>query len=128
MSVVKEKTQLDFVLKAHPEAIGQKIEQKDRHNDVFKTYSCFKELETADFETQNPEMKFSIQPRTHFIPSNNSPLSGKICKVKGPGSNLLQPAEGSRLNFSNQLTESSSAVTGRATELCSCPQAPEYRN
>ncbi|WP_440948434.1 hypothetical protein ACSAZL_09510 [Methanosarcina sp. T3] len=128
MSVVKKKTQLDFVLKAHHGAIGQNIEQKDRHDDVFKTYSCFKEFETADFETQNPEMKFSIQHDTYFTPSNTSPLSGKIRKVKEPGLKLLQPAEGSLSNFFDQLTESHLAVAGRAKELCSCPQAPEYRN
>lgn len=130
MSVVKEKPQLYFVLKAHPEAMGQKIEQRDRHDDAFETYSCFKELETADFETKNPD-KFSIQPYNYLFPSNTSTtstLSGKICKVKEPGLNLLQPAERNRSNFSNQLTESSSDITGRETELCSCPQAPEYRN
>lgn len=124
MSIVKEKPQLDFVLKAHPGVIGQEIEQKDRHDDALKIYSCLKEFETANFETLNPKMKFSIQPGTYFIPSNTSTLSGKICKVEESCFNFLQAAERSRLNF-NQLTESNSVVTDRATELCSCPEAPE---
>jgi hypothetical protein len=127
MSIVKEKPQLDPVLKAHPGAAGQEFEQKERHNDALEIYSCFKEFETANFETLNPKMKFSIQPTTYFVPSNASTLSGKICKVKEQGLNFLQPAEISRLNF-NQLTESHSVVTDRATELCSCPKAPELRN
>lgn len=127
MWIVKEKPQLDLVLKAHPGATGQKIEQKDRHDDALNTYSCFKEFETANFETLNPKMKFSIQPTTYFISSNASTLSGKICKVEESGLNLLQTAETSHLNF-NQLTESYSVVTGRATELSSCPEAPENRN
>ncbi|MHC1754222.1 MAG: hypothetical protein AB9861_02105 [Methanosarcina sp.] len=126
MSIVKEKPQLDLVL-AHPEATGQEIEQKDRHNDALKIYSCFKEFETANFETLNPKMKFSIQPTTCFIPSNASTLSGKICKVKESGLNLLQTAETGHLNF-NQLTESYSVVTGRAIKLLSCPETPENRN
>ncbi|KKG10965.1 hypothetical protein EO95_13180 [Methanosarcina sp. 1.H.T.1A.1] len=127
MSIVKEKPQLDFVLKAHPGAIGQGIKQKDRSNNALKIYSCFKEFETANFETLNPNMKFSIQPGTYFVPSNTSTLSGKLFKVKESGFNFLQPAERSRLNF-NQLTESYSIVTGRATEFCSCPEAPESGN
>ena len=117
MSIVKEKPQLDPVLKAQPGAGGQEIEQKDRQDNVFKIYSCLKEFETANFETPNPEMKFSIQskpsiqpdtnfpatnlpdtdlPITHLIPSNLRSLSRKICRVAESGLNLLQPA---RNNF-----------------------------
>lgn len=127
MSIVKEKPQLDPVLKAHPGAIGQEIEQKNRHDDALKLYSCLKEFETANFETLNPKMKFSIQSCTYPIPQNPSSLSGKISTVEESGFNFLQAAERSRLNF-NQLTESHSVVTGRAPELCSCPEAPESRN
>ena len=56
MSIVNEKPQLDLVL-ALPRATGQEIEQKERHNDAFKICSCFKEFETANFETRNPKMK-----------------------------------------------------------------------
>lgn len=126
MSIVNEKPQLDLVL-ALPGAIRQEIEQKDRHNGELKIFSCFKEFKTANFETRNPKMKFSIQPGTHLISLNASPLSGKICKVDESGLNFLQPAETGYLNF-NQLTESYSIVTGRALELNSCPKAPENRN
>ena len=127
MSIVKEKTQLDLVLKAHPGAIGQEIEQKDRHDDALKIYSCLKEFETAIFETLNPKMKFSIQSGTYPIPPNPSSLSGKISGVEESGFNFLQAVERSRLNF-NQLTESHSVVTGRVPELCSCPETPESGN
>ncbi|MDD3248615.1 MAG: hypothetical protein PHF18_17440 [Methanosarcina sp.] len=124
MSIVKEKPQLDLVLKTHPGVIGQEIEQKNRHDDAIKIYSCFKEFEKVNFETLNPKMNFSIQSGTYPIPPNTSTLSGKISGVEKSGLNPLQAAEKSRLNF-NQLTESYSIVTGRAPELCSCPKAPE---
>ncbi|AKB78761.1 hypothetical protein MSHOH_2278 [Methanosarcina horonobensis HB-1 = JCM 15518] len=126
MSIVKEKPRLDLVL-AHPGATGQEFEQKDRHNDALKTYSCFKEFETANFETRNPEMKLFIHPGTYFTPSNVRSLSGKICKVEESGLCFLQTAERNYQNF-NLLTESYSFLTGRASELCSCPEAPENRN
>lgn len=126
MSIVIEKPQLDYVL-AHPGANGQEIEQKDRRNDVFKIYSCFKESRTANFETQNPKIKFSIQPSVYSVSSNASTLSGKICRVEESGLNFLPTAEICYLNF-NQLTESYSIVTGRASGLCSCPEAPVNRN
>lgn len=125
MSIVYKKPQLDLVL-ALPGATGQEIEQKDRNNDSLKIYSCFKEFEAADFETPNPKMKFSIQPSVYSISSNASTLSGKICDIKESGLNLLQTAETGYLNF-NQLTESYSVITGRASELSSCPKAPENR-
>jgi len=130
MSIVKEKPQLDLVLKTHPGVIGQEIEQKNRHDDTLKIYSYFKEFESVNFETLNPKMKFSIQSGTCSILPNASTLSGKISGVEESGFNFLQPAERSRLNF-NQLTESYSIVTGRTPELCSCPktpEAPEARN
>ncbi len=130
MSIVKEKPQLDLVLKAHPGVIGQEIEQKNRHDDTLKTYSCFKEFETVNSETLNPKMKFSIQSGTYSILPNPRSLYGKISGIEESGFNFLQAAEKSRLNF-NQLTESYSIVTGRAPELCSCPktpEAPESRN
>lgn len=108
MSIVNEKPQLDLVL-ALPGATGQEIEQKDRNNDSLKIYRCFKEFETSDFETLNPKMKPYIQPGVYSNSSNASTLSGKICKV-------------------NQLTESYSVITGRASNLRSCPKAPENRD
>ena len=143
MSIVKEKPQLDLVLKAHPGVIGQEIEQKNRHDDTLKIYSYFKELnrhddtlkiysyfkefESVNFETLNPKMKFSIQSGTCSILPNASTLSGKISGVEKSGLNPLQTAERSHFNF-NQLTESYSIVTGRTPELCSCPKTPEARN
>lgn len=126
MSIVNEKPQLDLVL-ALPGATGQEIEQKYRHNDALKIYSCFKEFETANFETLNPKMKFSVQPAVYFIPSNASTLSGNICKVEESGLTFLQDVETGYLNF-NQITESYSVLTGRAAEPGSCPKAPENRN
>lgn len=126
MSIVNKKPQLDLVF-ALPGAIGQEIEQKERHNDAIKNYSCFKEFEAANFETRNPKMKFSIQPGVYSISSNTRTLSGKTCKVEEPGLTFLQTAETVYLNF-NRLSESYSVVTGRALEFLSCPEAPENRN
>lgn len=125
MSIVNEKPQLDLVL-ALPEVIRQEIEQKERHNDAFKICSCFKEFETAYLETQNPRMKFSIQPSAYSISSNTSTLSGNVCKVEESGLTFLQAAEIDYLSF-NPLTESNSILTGRASEFLSCPEAPENR-
>lgn len=125
MSIVNEKPQLDLVL-ALPGATGQEIEQKERYNDALKIYSCFKEFETADFETRNSKMKFSIQPGEYFV-SNTSTLSGNVCKVKEAGLTFLHTAEIGYLNF-NWLIESHPVVAGRASEFLSCPQAPENRN
>jgi uncharacterized phage infection (PIP) family protein YhgE len=122
MSIVREKPQLDFVLNAHPGVIGQKIEQKDKSNAVFKISSCLKELETANFETLNPEIKFSIQPGAYHIQSNASTQFAGTCKVEETGSELLQIAGKNSLNF-NQLTENRSAVTGRSGELRACPDS-----
>lgn len=126
MSIVNEKPQLDLVL-ALPGANGQEIEQKDRNNDSLKIYRCFKEFETSDFETLNPKMKPYIQPGVYSNSSNASTLSGKICKVEESCLDLLQTSETGYLNF-NQLTESYSVITGRASKLRSCPKAPENRD
>lgn len=126
MSIVNEKPQLDPVL-ALPGVCGQEIEQEERHNDAFKICSCIKELETANYETRNPKMKLSIRPSVYFISSNASTLSGKICKVEESCLTFLQTVESGYPGFNN-LTESYSIVTGRALELCSCPEAPENRN
>lgn len=60
MQITNEKPQIDDVIEAHIRANGHKIEQKDRHNDAFEFYSCFREFKTANFETQNPEVKYLI--------------------------------------------------------------------
>jgi hypothetical protein len=126
MSIVKEKPQLDFVLSL-PGATGHEIEQTDRHNNALKIYSCFKEFETANFETRNPKMRSSIQSIAYYIPSSTSTLSGKMCKFEESGLTFLQTAETGYPNF-KQLTESYSVVTGRASEQGSCPEAPENKN
>ena len=125
MSIVNEKPQLDLVL-ALPGATGQEIEQKERNNDALKICSCFKEFETANFETRNPKMKFSIQPGEYFV-SNTSTLSGNVYKVKEAGLTFLDTAETGYLNF-NRLAESYPVVAGRASEFLSRPEAPENRN
>ena len=127
MSIVKEKPHLDYVL-ACPGAIGQEYEQKDRHDDTLKILVCFKEFETANLETLNPEMKFSIQPDTYFTSSNTGTLSGKICKVEESVLPYLHTSKtADNLNF-NLLTESYSIVIGRASEFRSCPEAPGNGN
>lgn len=126
MSIVNEKPQLDLVL-ALPGAFGQEFKQKERHNDTLKIFSCFKEFETANFETLNPKMRFPIQPSVYSVSSNTSTLSGNVCRVEESGLTFLQTAETACLNF-NRLFESYSIVTGRASEFLSCPEAPENRN
>jgi len=122
MQIVKEKPQIDLVLKAYIPAIRQEIEQKDRHIDALKIYSCLNEFETANFETQNPEMK-------HLISFNTSTLSGNTYKVVESGLNLLQTAEEHSLNFNLELTETGlQVVTGWTAEPCFCPLVLEDWN
>jgi hypothetical protein len=64
MQITNEKPQIDDVIEAHIRANGQKIEQKERLNNAFEIYSCFREFKTANSETQNPEMKY-------LVPFNN---------------------------------------------------------
>jgi hypothetical protein len=56
MQIIYENPQIDDVIKAHIRANGHEIEQKDSYNDAFEIYSCFKEFDTANFETQNSEV------------------------------------------------------------------------
>lgn len=114
MQLIK-KPEIDLVLEAQKGAARQKIEQKGRYTDELKTYSCFKELETANFETLNPEMRF-------FITYSNNPLSDSTCKAGKPGLLFLQTAEKDFSGFNLQLTENVlQVVAGNATEYCSCP-------
>jgi len=93
MSIVKKKPYLDPVLKAQFRAGGQEIKQKDRHDDVFKIYSCLKEFETANDETLNPEMKFSIQSKPSIQPDTNFPATNladtDLADTDLPATNLL---------------------------------------
>ena len=110
MQIVKEKPQIDLVLKAYILVIRQEIEQKDRHIDALKIYNCLNEFETANFETQNPEMKY-------LISFNTSTLSGNTYKVVESGLNLLQSAENDSLNTNLELTETGlQVVTGWTAE------------
>ncbi|WP_410509883.1 hypothetical protein RSJ42_07070 [Methanosarcina hadiensis] len=126
MSIVNEKPQLDPVL-ALPGATGQEFKQKERHNDALKILSCFKEFETVNFETRNPEMNFPIQSSVYSVISKTSTLTGNVCRVEESGLTFLQTAETACLNF-NRLFESYSIVTGRASEFLSCQEAPENKN
>lgn len=118
MQLIK-KPKIDLVLKAHKGASRQEVKQKDRYTDKFKTYSCLKEFETANFETRNPKIRFSISSSTL---SNNY-------KVEKPGLAFLQTTNKDILNLNLWLTENRlQAVTGQATEYCSCPLTPEVGN
>jgi hypothetical protein len=115
-----EKPKIDRVLETHKETARQEVEQKDRYTDKLKTHSCLKEFETANFETRNPEMRFSIPSST---------LSGNTCKVEEQYPAFLQTAKKGLLDFNLRLTENRlQAVTGQATEYCSCPLTPEVGN
>ncbi|MDP4197590.1 MAG: hypothetical protein Q8940_21270 [Bacteroidota bacterium] len=120
MQLIK-KPEIDLVLKAYKGAARQEIEQKDRFTKL-KTHGCLKELKTANFETQNPKMKF-------YIISSTSALSGNTCKVEEQSPAFLQTAKKGLLDFNLRLTENClQAVTGQATEYCSCPLTPEVGN
>jgi hypothetical protein len=121
MQLIK-KPEIDLVLKAYKGAARQEIEQKDRFTDKQKTHGCLKELKTAKFETQNPKMRF-------YIISSTSALSGNTCKIEEQSSAFLQTANKGLLDFNLLLTENRlQAVTGQATECCSCPLTPEVGN
>lgn len=121
MQLIK-KPEIDLVLEAQKGVSRQKIEQKGRYTDKLKTYSCFKELETANFETLNPEMRL-------FITYSNSTLSGSTCKAEKPGFAILQTVKKGFSGFNLQLTENVlQIVTGNATECCSCPLTQRVGN
>jgi hypothetical protein len=125
------KPEIDLVLEAQKGVARQKVEQKGRYIDKFKTYSCLKEFEIANFETLNPEMRF-------FITYSNSTLSGSTCKAGKTGSafkagkiglSSIQTAKKDFSGFNLQLTENFlQVVTGNATEYCSCPLIQEAGN
>jgi hypothetical protein len=122
MQIIKEKPQIDFVLKAHSGAIRQEIEQKDRYTDALKNCSSLKEFETAKLETQNPKMKFAIL-------SNTGTLSGNTCKVEKSGLNLLQTAENNSSNLKLELTDTGLQIlTGWMVEPRFCPLVREDWN
>ena len=118
MQLIK-KPKIALVLKVHKGASRQEVKQKDRFKDKFKTYSCLKELKTANFETRNPKIRFSISSSTL---SNTS-------KVEKSVLSFLQTANKGLFNLNLWLTENRlQAVTGQATEYCSCPLTPEVGN
>lgn len=122
MQITNEKPQIDLVFEMHIRANGQEIEQKDRPNDVFETYSCFRESETANFETQNPEMKY-------LISFNTITLYGNSCKVVESGVNYLLSAENNSTDLKPELTETGlQIVTGWTAEPCFCPLVREDWN
>lgn len=122
MQLIK-KPYIDLVLKAHNEAARQEVEQKDRTLDNLRTHGCLKKLETANFETRNPKIRFSI-------PYGTSTLSGNTCKVEEQNLAFLQTAKKDLLDFNLQLTENrlQAIASGQATEACSCPLTPEVGN
>jgi hypothetical protein len=115
MQITNEKPQIDGVIEAHLRASGHEIEQKDRYNDVFEIYSCFREFETAEFETQSPEVKCLISFITSILYDN-------LYKVEESGVNYPQNAEHNFSNLKPELAETGlQIVTGWTAELCSCP-------
>ena len=135
MQIIK-KPQIDLVLKAYIQATGQEeIEQKNRYTDQLKIHRCFKKFETVNFETQNPEMKFSIPSSTITLSGNTiilsgstSTLSGNTCTVEEQRLNLLQAAERNSLNFNLDLSEIDLQVVTGAAKHFSCPLAPDTGN
>ncbi len=122
MQITNEKPQIDNVIEAHIRANGHEIEQKDRYNDTFEIYSCFREFETANIETQKPGVKY-------LISFNTSTLYGNLCKVVESGSNYLQNAENNSSNLKPELTETGlQIVTGWTAEPCFCPLVREDWN
>lgn len=122
MQITNEKPTIDPVTKAYLRVKRQEIEQKDRSNDIFEMHSCFRELETANFETLNPEMK-------HLISFNTSTLYGNLCKVVTTGLNYSQSSELNPSNLKPDLTESGLyIVTGWTAEPCFCPFVRENWN
>ena len=118
MQLIK-KPETDPVLEAQKGATRQKVEQKDRCTDKLKTYKCFKELKTDNFETLNPEMRFCIT-------YSNSILSDSTCKAERPGLSLLQTdISGFNLQLTGNILQ---VVTGNATEYCSCPLTQRVEN
>jgi hypothetical protein len=121
MQIVREKPQIDLVFKVSSWALRQEVEQKDRNADPFKTQCCLKEFETANFETQNPKMRF-------LVPFSPSTLSGNICKVEESGLGFLHAAENNSLDSNLKLTEDSlQVIAGLETKSCSCWLALENR-
>ncbi len=121
MQLIK-KPEIDLVLEAQKGAARQKIEQKHRYTDNLKTYNYFKELETDNFETLNPEMRF-------FITYSNSTLSGSTCKAEEQGLASLQTVKKDFSGFNLQLTENVlQVVTGKTAEYCSCPLTQRVGN
>jgi hypothetical protein len=125
MQIIKEKPQIDLVFEPYIQAKRQKIEQKDRPTNTFEIYSCLKELETANFEKQNPEtleMKF-------FTILNTSTLSENKCEVKKSSLNLPQIAENSFCDSKLELTEiGSQTVTSWTKEPIFCQLVREDWN
>lgn len=122
MQITDEKPQIDDVIEAQIRANGHEIEQKDGHDDAFEIYSCFREFKTANFETQNPEVKYLISFKT-------STAYGNSCKVVESGLNCLLNVENNSLNLKPELTETGlRIVTGWTKEPCFCPLAREDWN
>jgi hypothetical protein len=121
MQLIK-KPYIDLVLKAHNEVARQEVEQKDRTLDKLRTHGCLKKYETANFETRNPIISFSI-------PYSASTLSGNTCKVEEQNLAFLQTAKKDLLDFNLQLAENRlQAVSGQVTEAYPCPLTPEVEN
>jgi len=122
MQITNEKHQIDNVIEPHLRASGHEIEQKDRYDDAFEIYSCFREFETAEFETQSPEVKCLISFITSILYDN-------LCKVVESGLHYPQSAEHNFSNLKPELAETGlQIVTGWTAERCSYPLVREDWN
>lgn len=98
MQIVIEKPKIYPVSEARSFTNRRKIGQTNRGNDPLTIYSCLKEFEIANFETQYSKMKFSV-------PSNTSTLSGNICKIDKSGLSFLQTIKSISPDYNLQVTE-----------------------
>jgi hypothetical protein len=122
MQITNEKPQIDDVIEAYPRASGHEIEQKDRYNDAFEMCSCFREFETAEFETQSPEVKCLISFITSILYDN-------LCKIDESSVNYPQYAEHNFSNLKPELAETGLQIlTGWTTEPRFCPLVREDWN
>lgn len=122
MQIVQKKPKTTAVLKTNKLAKGQKTKQIDRHPDTLKNSICFKEFETANFETRNPKMTLINLP-------NSRTLTVSIYSPKKTGLTPLNLAEKNSPESGLELTKTGSLINiDRKTEACSARSCMDPRN
>jgi hypothetical protein len=122
MQIVQKKPKTTAVLKTNKLAKGQKTKQIDRHPDTQKNSICFKEFETANFETRNPKMTLINLP-------NSRTLTVSIYSPKKTGLTPLNLAEKNSPESGLELTKTGSLINiDRKTEACSSRSGMDPRN